>query len=81
VLWILFPLNQCGGMKFLLNVNSSCTHFATYYLSFSTQLRRFMDGYCIGLNGKQAAYANKKYQGHRVLPATIFDELATAKIV
>jgi hypothetical protein len=32
-----------------------------YYLSFSTRSRQFMDGYQIGLNGKQAAYANKKY--------------------
>jgi hypothetical protein len=35
-----------------------------------------MDGYQIG--GKQAAYANKKYQGHRALPACIFDDLAAA---
>jgi hypothetical protein len=40
-----------------------------------------MHGYHIGLNGKQAAFANKKYRGHRVLPANIFDELATAKVV
>ena len=39
-----------------------------------------MDGYHIDLNGKQAAYANKKYRGHRVLPANIFDDLIAAKL-
>ena len=34
-----------------------------------------MDGYTKGLNGKQSAWANKKYQGHRVLPDNILLEL------
>ncbi|OJA16043.1 hypothetical protein AZE42_13160 [Rhizopogon vesiculosus] len=29
---------------------------------------RFMDAYHKGLNGSQAAWAAKKYRGHRVLP-------------
>jgi hypothetical protein len=33
-----------------------------------------MDGYRKGLNGKEAAWASKKYRGHRVLPAGIMDE-------
>ncbi|KDQ08821.1 hypothetical protein BOTBODRAFT_118061, partial [Botryobasidium botryosum FD-172 SS1] len=33
-----------------------------------------------GLNGKQAAWASKKYRGHCVLPERIFEELAKAKI-
>ncbi|KDQ14166.1 hypothetical protein BOTBODRAFT_110427, partial [Botryobasidium botryosum FD-172 SS1] len=32
------------------------------------------------LNGEQAAWASKKYCGHRVLPERIFKELAKAKI-
>jgi hypothetical protein len=28
-----------------------------YYLDFSTRSHQFMDGYQIGLNGRQAAYA------------------------
>lgn len=40
-----------------------------------------MDGYRRGLNGKQAAWANRKYRGHRVLPAGIFDELKEAGLV
>ncbi|KAG2153086.1 uncharacterized protein EDB93DRAFT_1239874 [Suillus bovinus] len=38
---------------------------------FSTRSLRFMDAYRQGLNGKQAAWALKKYHGHRTLPETI----------
>jgi len=42
---------------------------------FATRSWCFMDGYRRGLNGKQAAWASKKYWGHRVLPDTIFQEI------
>ncbi|KAF8161627.1 hypothetical protein B0H34DRAFT_796383 [Crassisporium funariophilum] len=42
---------------------------------FANQLRRFMDAYERGLNGRQAAWAARKYRGHRVLPAGIMEEL------
>lgn len=35
-----------------------------------------MDAYCKGLDGSKAVWANKKYHGHRVLPASIMRELA-----
>lgn len=35
-----------------------------------------MDAYHKGLDGQQAAWANKKYRGHRVLPHTIMEELS-----
>jgi hypothetical protein len=47
---------------------------------FFTQSLRFMDAYRKGLNGRQAAWAAKKYQGHRVIPETILRELSTANI-
>ncbi len=34
-----------------------------------------MDAYRQGLTGEQAAWANRKYHGHRVLPKTILAEL------
>ncbi|OBZ79571.1 hypothetical protein A0H81_00263 [Grifola frondosa] len=40
--------------------------------------RRFMDAYRRGLNGKQAAWAARKYRGHRVLPNSIIHELLDA---
>ncbi|KIJ40856.1 hypothetical protein M422DRAFT_256017 [Sphaerobolus stellatus SS14] len=47
-----------------------------------TQIRRyanrsakFMDAYVKGLNGAQAAWAARKYHGHRVLPEDILTEL------
>ena len=58
-------------------INSSTL---TVSLSFSTRSRRFMDAYRKGLTGAQAAWANKKYRGHRVLPEGILTELGTAKI-
>jgi hypothetical protein len=39
-----------------------------------------MDAYHKGLNGKQAAWAAKKYRGHRVLPGTIMEDLDKAKV-
>ena len=39
-----------------------------------------MDAYRSGLNAKQAAWANKKYRGHRVLPESIMEELDEANI-
>ena len=40
-----------------------------------------MDAYAKGLSGKQAAWASKKYRGHRVLPETILNELEKANIL
>ena len=42
---------------------------------FAIQSRRFIDAYDRGLDGKQAAWAARKYRGHRVLPPDIFEEL------
>jgi len=48
---------------------------------FATRSRRFMDAYDRGLNGKQAAWAARKYRGHRVLPPNIFEELGKEGVV
>ncbi|KAG1800999.1 uncharacterized protein HD556DRAFT_1229791, partial [Suillus plorans] len=48
---------------------------------FSARSLRFMDAYRKGLNGKQAAWASKKYRGHRVLPETIMRDLTDAGLV
>jgi hypothetical protein len=42
--------------------------------------RGFMNAYQRGLTGKQAAWATKKYRGHRVLPDSILMELEEAGI-
>ena len=34
-----------------------------------------MDAYERGLDGRQAAWAARKYRGHQVLPESILDEL------
>ena len=43
--------------------------------------RRFMNAYDHGLNGRQAAWAMRKYQGHQVLPPDIFEELEKKGVV
>ena len=42
---------------------------------FATRSRRFIDAYERGLDGKQAAWAARKYRGHCVLPQDILEEL------
>ncbi|KAF9476825.1 hypothetical protein BDN70DRAFT_907465 [Pholiota conissans] len=42
---------------------------------FFTRSLRFMDAYHRGLNGRQAAWATRKYRGHRVLPNSIMEDL------
>jgi len=42
--------------------------------SFAIRSSRFMDAYLKGLDGRQAAWAIKRYCGHRVLPASILEE-------
>ncbi|KAG1782106.1 hypothetical protein EV702DRAFT_961355 [Suillus placidus] len=47
---------------------------------FSNRSLRFLDAYRKGLNGKQAAWANRKYRGHRTLPDSILQELGDNQI-
>jgi hypothetical protein len=54
-----------------------------YFTRFSRRSQRFVDAYNKGLDqgldGKWAAWANKKYRGHRVLPDNIMNDLEEAK--
>ncbi|KIK74120.1 hypothetical protein PAXRUDRAFT_20191 [Paxillus rubicundulus Ve08.2h10] len=47
---------------------------------FAMRSRQFMDAYHKGLDGKQAAWATKKYRGHRVLPTTLMEDLDKANL-
>lgn len=46
---------------------------------FANRSLRFMDAYQKGLNGSQAAWASKKYRGHRILPQSLMEDLDNAK--
>jgi hypothetical protein len=48
--------------------------------SFANRSARFMDAYDKGLNGQQAAWAARKYRGHRVLPESLMDDLEKANL-
>ncbi|PSR82186.1 hypothetical protein PHLCEN_2v6109 [Hermanssonia centrifuga] len=45
---------------------------------YARRSRRFMDAYMKGLSGKQAAWAIKKYHGHRVVSENILEEVDAA---
>ncbi|KAF9458406.1 hypothetical protein BDZ94DRAFT_1325516 [Collybia nuda] len=47
---------------------------------FSTHSCHFMDAYYKGLDGKQAAWAAKKFRGHRVVPESILNILEEAGV-
>lgn len=47
---------------------------------FANRSQKFMDAYSRGLNGRQAAWAARKYRGHRVLPESIMDDLEKGRI-
>ncbi|KIK77126.1 hypothetical protein PAXRUDRAFT_167730, partial [Paxillus rubicundulus Ve08.2h10] len=46
---------------------------------YATRSHQFIDAYQKGLDGKQAAWAARKYHGHRVLPETILHEFDEAQ--
>ncbi|KAE9397620.1 hypothetical protein BT96DRAFT_957838 [Gymnopus androsaceus JB14] len=47
---------------------------------FFNQAHKFIDAYCKGLNGWQAAWAACKYKGHQILPDTVMDDLEKVNI-
>ncbi len=47
---------------------------------FANWSYQFMDAYTRGLNGRQAAWAARKYRGHQVLPAGIMGKIEKAHI-
>ncbi|KAJ6505133.1 hypothetical protein C8R45DRAFT_923429 [Mycena sanguinolenta] len=47
---------------------------------FGNRSAKFADAYAKGLNGRQAAWAARKYHGHRIIPESILEELEAAGI-
>ncbi|KXN81503.1 hypothetical protein AN958_04514 [Leucoagaricus sp. SymC.cos] len=45
---------------------------------FANWVARFISAYGQGLSGEQAAWANRKYHGHRTLPPSIVAEIRDA---
>ncbi|GJF00210.1 hypothetical protein PsYK624_164900 [Phanerochaete sordida] len=89
------PIEQCWGMAkreyrmypessseavLEINVAKALATVDLYSMRrFFTRTLRFMDGYRYGLTGKAAAYAVKRYSGHRVLPGLqVLEELELA---
>ena len=49
--------------------------FLTVSYRYANRSARFIHGYGEGLTGAQAAWANKKYHGHRTLPPDMIREI------
>ena len=60
-----FPLNRFEGT--VLHHSFSIPGLKLLY-RFANRSARFISAYHQGLSGAQAAWANKKYRGHRILP-------------
>jgi len=57
------PLNKFEGASPFLSDSKTKT-----VCRFADRSARFISAYRQGLSGAQAAWANKKYHGHRILP-------------
>jgi hypothetical protein len=57
------------------------SHFIYQNTRFANRSRQFMDAYARGLNRRQAAWAAKKYKGHRVLPENLMRDLDVANVL
>ncbi|KAJ7753133.1 hypothetical protein DFH07DRAFT_744590 [Mycena maculata] len=51
----------------------------TKCVRFANRSERFMHAYSVGLTGSQAAWAARKYRGHRTVPTHIMDDMEAAK--
>jgi hypothetical protein len=74
--WTLFPLSACIGKYCYWCLKEWNSHSCR----FSNRFLWFLDAYQKGLNGKQAAWANRKYRGHHTLPDSILQELGDNQI-
>jgi hypothetical protein len=45
--------------------------------SYANRAARFIDAYEQGLTGPEAAWANRKYHGHRTLPHSMLEKIRT----
>jgi hypothetical protein len=53
-------------------------YYANLKYRYANRSARFMDAYLKGLTGTDAIWANRKYHGHRTLPASILAEVKKA---
>lgn len=47
----------------------------TCFHRFANRSLRYMDAYRLGLNGKEAVWATRKYNGHRCIPPSALQEV------
>lgn len=70
----LLQIRRCVPSNFILD------YFTDSYLSlrYANRAARFIHAYAEGLTGAQAAWANRKYHGHRVLPPEMLSKAREA---
>ncbi|KAF9501342.1 hypothetical protein BDN71DRAFT_1380070 [Pleurotus eryngii] len=78
--WI-YQLNPASSQKDDLEKNAvAALEAVPLKTMFASHSCHFMDAYSCGLNSCQAAWAAKKYCGHRILPESILDDLEKSNI-
>lgn len=85
LVWMMSHLSQCGGKQLEIMIDLDVTNTTVLLPDltvsrYATRSLRFMDAYRKGLNGKQVAWAAKKYRGHRMIPDTILQDLEKATV-
>jgi len=61
-----------------VNCDSFYSEQANIKYRYANRSARYMDAYAKGLTGADAIWANRKYRGHRTLPANILSEIKKA---
>ena len=64
-----------GFASFLMPVRCYCLSNLTSPIRYANRSARFINAYSQGFTGPEAAWANQKYHGHRVLPPKILADL------
>jgi hypothetical protein len=74
----LVTMQQYGTFLNLINDFINLAHIHDH--RYAQHSRQFIDADTHGLNGKQAAWASRRYHGHRALPETLMNDLLKANV-
>ena len=72
-------LDRVPLLKIRRCISSYLNSFALLilFLRYANRSAHFISAYSQGLDGGEAAWANKKYHGHRTLPASLINAVHT----
>src|ERR1700678_1258711 len=71
--WARFRCRQSESTDFLLSIPD--VKMLITFSRFPNRSRKFINAYSWGLNGRETAWAARKYRGQRVLPESLMQDL------